>query len=206
MFKKFIQPFIKGLGVLIPLILIVYILYWLISGMETMLKGLLTKTLPYGYYFPGLGIAIIFVAVFVVGLLMYPWMTRKMIQSIETLIRRLPVVGTVYSSIHDVVDLFDGGIKENLGRPVLVEFPQLEMKAIGFLMQNEMGPLGQTVVEDHMVVYLQMSYQIGGYALIVPKNRIQLLDISVEKALQWVLTAGLASSIGADPDREQTEN
>lgn len=137
---------------------------------------------------------------------MYPWVTRKMIQSIETLIRRLPVVGTVYSSIHDVVDLFDGGIKEKLCRPVLVEFPQLEMKAIGFVMQKEMGPLGQVVGKNQVVVYMQMSYQIGGYALIVPKARIHFLDMSVEKALQWVLTAGISSSYGTHPNQEHAES
>jgi uncharacterized membrane protein len=196
MSKQVFRPFFKGLGVLVPVFLVVYILYLSIFGMETMLKKALTSILPYGWYLPGLGIAVVVVALYLVGLLMYPWVTRKMIQSIEKLFRRLPVVGTIYSSVHDVVDLFDGGIKEKLGRPVLVDFPGFELKTLGFLMRKSTSELSQTQVveEDTVVVYLQMSYQLGGYAIIVPKDRIHPLDMSVEQALQWVLTAGISLS------------
>jgi len=199
MSKQIFRPFFKGLGVLVPVFLVVYILYWSIYGMEMVLKKVLISILPYGWYLPGLGIGMVIVAVFLVGLLMYPWVTRKMIQSIEKLFRKVPVVGTIYSSIHDVMDLFDGGIKEKLGRPVLVDLPRLETKTIGFLMREGTTGLGEAVAEDSVVVYLQMSYQLGGYSLIVPRDRVQRVDMSVEKALQWVLTAGVSASRDAKP-------
>jgi uncharacterized membrane protein len=197
------RPFLKGLDVVIPIVLIVYILYWLVAGLEAMVKCVFEVFLPRDYYFPGLGTAAVVVVVFLVGLLMYPWATRRVIQAMEALFRRLPVVGTVYSTIHDVMDLFDGGIKRKLGRPVLVDIPHLEMKAVGFLMQQDISDLqGQSPDEDVVVVYLQMSYQLGGYALIIPKDRVQPLEMSVESALQWVLTAGISCDTGHGRNRD----
>jgi uncharacterized membrane protein len=168
--------------------------------MERALKEVLVRILPNGWYLPGLGIAMVVVTVFLVGLLMYPWITRKFIQSIETGFRKLPVVGALYSSIHDVLGLFEGGIKEKLGQPVLVDIPQADMKTLGFLMREDTVGLPQNAVGDgSVVVYLQMSYQLGGYAVIVPRDRVRPVDLSVEKALQWVLTAGVSASGGAEP-------
>ena len=45
---------------------------------------------------------------------------------------------------------------------------------------------------DRVIVYLQMSYQLGGYCLIVPSDHIRTLDMSVEDGLRWVLTAGVS--------------
>ncbi len=45
-----------------------------------------------------------------------------------------------------------------------------------------------------LAVYLQMSYLLGGYSLIVPRDRVERLDMSVENALQWGLTAGVSVS------------
>ncbi|MFO7783431.1 MAG: DUF502 domain-containing protein [Thermodesulfobacteriota bacterium] len=201
--KQFFRPFFKGLGVVIPFVFVVYMVYWVLFGLEAVLKDLLTAVLPQGTYLPGLGIAIVFIGVFLVGLLMYPWITRKVIQAIEAVFRKLPVVGSVYASIHDVLDLFDGGIKQKLGQPVLVDFPQNDFKTLGFLMREDTTGLPEPMREEgSVVVYLQMSYQVGGYALIIPRDRIHPIDMSVEKALQWVLTAGLSFSETHTPSEE----
>jgi uncharacterized membrane protein len=74
---------------------------------------------------------------------------KKTLSSFETIFRKLPVVGALYSSIHDVLDLFEGGIKEKLGRSVLVDIPQADMKTLGFLMrENTVGlPRGVLTVK-----------------------------------------------------------
>jgi uncharacterized membrane protein len=180
---------------MVPAFIVVYLLYWAIYGTEMMMKKLLVEVLPFGWYSPGLGIVVVLVGLYLIGLLMYPWITRRAIESIEKIFRRLPIVGTIYSSVHDMVDLFDDGMKEKLGRPVLVDLSSSGMKTVGFLMRESTTGLPlETGDEDAVVVYLQMSYQIGGYALIVPKDRVQRLDMSVETAMQWVFTAGVSVS------------
>ncbi len=45
--------------------------------------------------------------------------------------------------------------------------------------------------ESLVAVYLPMSYQIGGYTLYLPRDRIQPTDLTVEAAMRIVLTGGL---------------
>lgn len=47
--------------------------------------------------------------------------------------------------------------------------------------------------DDRVVVYLPMSYQMGGYMAIVPANKIRPIDMSTEEAMPFVLTAGLST-------------
>jgi uncharacterized membrane protein len=196
MTKLIVRPIFKGLGVLVPIALVVYLTYWLLMGTETIVKGVLTTFLPQGFYVPGFGIAVLLRAALVVGLLMYPWMTRKLIHGPEGSIRNVPFLGTVYSSLHDVMGLFDGGIKDKLGQPVLVKLPQTDFETIGFLMSKDTSRLPSGPRRNDAVVYLQTSCQLGGYYFIVPGDQTRPLDMSVEDGLRWVLTAGVSGFEG----------
>lgn len=50
---------------------------------------------------------------------------------------------------------------------------------------------------DQVAVYLPLSYQIGGYTLLVPRSAVKPVDMSLEDAMRFTLTAGLSSKIHA---------
>ena len=190
-----IRTFFKGLSLLTPICLVIYIVYWLIIGTERAAKSVLTMVLPAGFYLPGLGIIALFLGIFFIGLLMYPWVTRKLLQKFDGLLRKFPFVGTVYSSIRDLMDMVGGDMKEKLGQPVMVRIAENGMEILGFLTREESRSLPEGFSrEDHVVVYFQMSYQIGGYCCVVPQDLVRPVDMNVEQGLQWVLTAGVSDS------------
>jgi uncharacterized membrane protein len=47
--------------------------------------------------------------------------------------------------------------------------------------------------EDELLVYLPMSYQIGGYMIVVPRSMVEPVNLSVEDASRLVLTAGMSA-------------
>ncbi len=47
--------------------------------------------------------------------------------------------------------------------------------------------------EDKVAVYLPLSYQLGGYTVYLSKDRVKVIDMSVEDAMRRVLTAGLST-------------
>jgi uncharacterized membrane protein len=49
-----------------------------------------------------------------------------------------------------------------------------------------------TGTSDMIVVYLPMSYQIGGYMALVPRSAVELIDMSIEDATRLVFTAGMS--------------
>lgn len=187
------RTFLQGLAVVLPIAAAAYLVYWLAGDAESLIKGLLLQVLPQRFYVPGLGLLLVVAGIFGVGLLMYPWLTRKVLDSADALIRRIPLVNLVYNPIRDLMDMVGGDMTDKLGQVVIVTLPGTDWETIGFVMQNDAAQLpGGFAGDDRVVVYLQMSYQIGGYCFVVPRENVRHSDMSVQQAMRWVLMAGVS--------------
>ncbi len=187
-----VKVFLKGFSVVFPVIITVYVLYILVNFVETLAQKILSS-LSLNLYFPGLGALLAFSSIFVIGLLMYPWLTRTILSSVENGLRKIPIFKSVYSPIKDMMSIMSGDIGEKLGKPVFVKIPNSEFEALGFVTQDESNN-PYTDVKDTILVYIQMSYQIGGFTFLVPKDQVRETTMSVEEGIRWSLTAGLSKS------------
>jgi len=202
------RTFLKGLAVVFPVAAAAYLIYWMTIGAERLIKSLLLQVLPEQFYVPGLGLVLVVAGIFGIGLLMYPWLTRIFLQGADRLLRRVPLVNMIYSPIRDLMEMFGGDVTQKLGQVVMVTVPGTGLETIGFVMQEETAHLPDGFAKDgHVVVYLQMSYQVGGYCFVVPRDNIRPVDMTVQQALRWVLMAGVstpgqrkAKSIEKPPD------
>ena len=180
----------KGLFTILPIVLTVYFIYWLGVTTESLRSGLLKVWLPAEIYVPGMGLVAGFVVLIVVGLLVNAYVVRRVITFSESLILRIPVVKTVYSAVRDLTGLMKVGEKGGeLQRVVMVQFGP--GKVIGFVTQENATLPGLGTDEELVAVYMPMSYQIGGYTLYLPRDRIEPTDLTVEAAMRIVLTGGI---------------
>ncbi len=180
----------KGLFTILPIVLTVYFIYWLGVTTESLLSGLLKVWLPAEIYVPGMGLVAGFVVLIVVGLLVNAYVVRRVITFSESLILRIPVVKTVYSAVRDLTGLMKVGEKGGeLQRVVMVQFGP--GKVIGFVTQENATLPGLGTDDELVAVYMPMSYQIGGYTLYLPRDRIEPTDLTVEAAMRIVLTGGI---------------
>ena len=75
---------------------------------------------------------------------------------------------------------------------VSVQLPGIDMRLLGFLTRSDFSDMAKGVGnEDEMAVYLPMSYQVGGYTVLIPRKRVTPVPMSREEAMRFVLTAGL---------------
>jgi uncharacterized membrane protein len=131
-----------------------------------------------------------FLVLFIVGLLVNAYVVRRVFGFGESLLLRIPVVKTVFAAIRDLTGLMRGGdTGRELERVVLVSVGP--GKVLGFVTQENATIPGVDTDEPLVAVYLPMSYQIGGYTLYLPRDRIEPTDLSVEAAMRIVLTGGL---------------
>ena len=72
--KKIMRKLLAGLATILPLVITVYLLYWLTTSAESLLGSLIKLVLPKGWYLPGMGIAAGLLLIFLIGLLMQAWM------------------------------------------------------------------------------------------------------------------------------------
>lgn len=181
---------LKGLLTILPIGLTLYFVYWLGVTTESLLSGPLKLVLPTGFYRPGMGLIAGFIVLFAVGLLVNAYVVRRVLGFGESLVLRVPVVKTVYAALRDLTGLMKGGEGgRELERVVLVRFGSA--RVLGFVTQENATIPGIGSDASLVAVYLPMSYQIGGYTLYLPRERIEQTDLTVEAAMRIVLTGGL---------------
>ena len=189
MFKSISKTLLTGFITILPVVLTVYLLYWLAVSSENMMRVTLEWVMPQATYFPGLGMIAGLAVMFVVGLLMKAILIRKVFDFGVQILYRLPFFKTVYRAIRDFFDFFSPK-KEGLGQVVTVTYNGLEM--IGFITQTDEQRLPESFRgQDKVLVYLPMSYMIGGFTLFIPRRDVRPLNMSMDEAMRFILTAGI---------------
>lgn len=188
--KHLSSTLLKGLLTILPISLTVYFAYWLGVTTESLLSTPLKWLVSETYYWPGMGLIAGVLVLLAVGLLVNAYLVRRFIEFGERLLLRVPVLKTVYGAIRDLTSLVRvGDSGGELQRVVLVDVGP--GRVIGFVTQESASLPGMAADPSLVAVYLPMSYQIGGYTLYLPRDRLQPTDLSVEQAMRIVLTGGL---------------
>lgn len=189
MFKSISKILLTGFITLLPVILTVYLLYWLAVSSENVMGTALRWVLPNATYFPGLGMIAGLVVVFVVGLLMKAILIRQIFTFGERILYQLPLIKTVYRAMRDLFDFFTPK-EEGLGEVVAVTYNGTEM--IGFITQTDEKKLPESFRgQDKVLVYLPMSYMIGGFTVFISREHVRPVKMSMEEAMRFALTAGI---------------
>ncbi len=185
--------FLKGLAVVIPAILTLAILWWMAMGAEQMLGGLMLRILPDGWYVPGMGVASAVAITILIGLLTHIILFQKLFAFGDEILIRLPLVKTIYSALKDFIGYFSPDSSKAMSKVVLVKLPGQGFEQLGFVTREDFRqlPLDLTI-EEPVAVYLPMSYQIGGYTLILPRSSLTPVDMSFEDAMKLVLTGAVS--------------
>ena len=189
MFKYISKTLLTGFITLLPMVLTIYLLYWLGISSEEVLGNLLRYVLPKSIYYPGLGMFAGLMVVFIVGLMMNAYLVRKLFSLGEEILYRLPLIKSVYRAFRDFFDFFSPN-KEGLGQVVAVTLNGMEL--VGFVTQEDPQRLPPSFRDrDSVLVYLPMSYMVGGYTILVPRSELRPLQMSRDEAMRFVLTAGI---------------
>ena len=75
----------------------------------------------------------------------------------------------------------------------MVEIGETGIECMGFITRDDFRDLPPGVgSEDRVAVYLPMSYQIGGHTVMVPRCRVRVVDMALDQAMRFALTAGMS--------------
>lgn len=182
------QLFFKGLIVVLPVTLTIYLLVWISSKAEGVFGNNLKAALG-DHYIPGLGIGVAFFFLVIVGFLVNNYLTGKLINFFISKFERVPFIKAIYSPLRDLMSLFAGGGSNDMKKVVLVDFEKLGFQAIGLVTREEFGDLPPGSIEESKIaVYMPMSYMMGGFTMIVSRSQVKELDIPVEKAIKLAIT------------------
>ncbi len=189
--KAILKSFINGLLTIVPIILVIYILVRVFNFLDSILGNVLKPYMKQDYI-PGIGILATLVLITLLGWLSTRFFTGKIINLIDRLLERIPLVKTLYTVIKDTFQSFLGE-KKSFSKVALVTMPGTSMKVIGFVTSEEVEGIIHSL-KDHVAVYIPQTFQVAGFTFLIPKEEIEWLDIKPEEAMEFVLSGGVSSS------------
>ena len=193
--SRLIAYFLRGLITFLPAALTVYALYLLVVWTESLALRLLRPFIG-DFYLPGLGIVLMALAIFGLGVLVSQPVFARLLSLVELPFNNLPVVKSIYSSLKNFADYFAPREKDQQQQQVvLLRAPGQGMSIVGLVTRQRFqglpGALGEL---DQVAVYLPMGYMIGGYTVFVPRDWVTPIDLSVEEAMRSSLIAWMSSN------------
>ncbi len=189
--RAILNYFIKGLLVVVPITLSIFIVVWSVTTVDSWLNlnHLLGIDPASGESInvPGLGLVLVLAFILVAGIFVTNFVTEPMYHWFTRLLNKLPLINFIFTSIKDLTEAFVGDEKK-FNHPVLVE-AEGGLKRIGFLTQSELGKLG---LENEVIVYFPFSYSFAGQVYVVHKDKIKPLQMSAADAMKLVVSGGVS--------------
>ena len=201
--------FLTGLLVLVPLAITLWVLGLIIGTMDQTLLLLPESWQPerlLGFHLPGIGALLTLAFVFIIGLAAQNFIGQKLVSGWNWVMRHLPVVGPVYTSVKQVSDTLLSSSGNAFRKALLIEYPRRGCYTIAFLTGIPGGDVINHLKEDHVSVYVPTTPNpTSGFFLMVPKSEVIELDMTVDAALKYIVSMGVvAPSAPPAPVRRTT--
>ncbi|HTD97772.1 MAG TPA: DUF502 domain-containing protein [Mucilaginibacter sp.] len=187
----FLNYFIKGLIVVVPIGAAIFLIYWAVSSLDNALNLsdiLWTDSKGKPIHIPGLGILNVVVIILIVGILVTNVVTDPIKRWLNRWVNRLPIFKFLYSSIKDLTEAFVGDEKK-FNEPVIVEVNEFGLKKIGFMVQKDMSKLN---LPGEVAVYFPLSYSFAGQVVIISADKVKPIDKSAAQVMKFVISGGVS--------------
>ena len=189
--------FITGLLILVPLAITAWVLNLVISTMDQSLLFVPERWQPralFGFDIPGLGTILTVLIVFVTGLLTSNLVGNYVVRVWEQVVRRIPIVNSLYSSVKQVSDTLFSSSGNAFRKAVLVPYPHPNSWTIAFLTGVPGGDVKNHLWGDYVSIYVPTTPNpTSGFFLMMARADIIELDMSVDAALKYVVSMGVVA-------------
>jgi len=187
--------FVAGLLVIVPVAITIAVLQWIIGTLDQTLLILPESWRPdrlIGVHIPGFGVLLTLAILLVVGAVVSNFLGKKLVTWGDTLVSRIPVVRSIYSSVKQVSDTLFSPSGNAFRTAVLVQWPRPEVWTIGFVTGTPGGDVTNYLVGDYLSVYVPTTPNpTGGYFVMLRKSDCVELKMSVDEALKYVISMGV---------------
>lgn len=189
--------FITGLLILVPLAITLWVLNLIIGTMDQSLLLLPAQWRPealFGFYIPGLGTILTLLIVLLTGLATRNFVGTQVVYLWESLLIRIPVVKSIYSSVKQVSDTLFSSSGNAFRKAMLVQYPREGSWTIAFLTGVPGGDVKNHLQGDYISVYVPTTPNpTSGFFLMMPRADAIELDMSVDAALKYIVSMGVVA-------------
>jgi len=174
--KKIINYFLQGLLYIVPISVTFYVVYWTFQKIDGILP----------FQFPGLGLIVIIVLITFIGFAGSVIITSPINSFFQRLLKKAPLLMTIYSSMKDLMSTFVGK-KKGFNQAVLIKlYENSTIERIGFITNENLGIKGGKIL-----VYLPHSYAFSGQLFVVEKSYITPIEKPSSEIMKLIVSGGV---------------
>ena len=177
--KKFINYFLQGLLYIVPISVTLYVIYWVFTKIDGILP----------FQFPGLGLIVIIALITFIGFAGSTIITSPINSFFQRLLKKAPLLQTIYSSMKDLMRTFVGK-KKGFNQAVLIKlYENSTIERLGFITNENLSSLG--IKGGKILVYLPHSYAFSGQLFVVEKSYITPIDKPSSEIMKLIVSGGV---------------
>ncbi len=189
--------FITGLLIWVPLVITVWVLSLIVNTLDQSLQLLPEAVHPknlFGFAIPGVGALLTLAMILFTGLLAANFIGQKLVGWWDKLLSRIPVVNSVYKAVKQVSDTLFAPNGNAFRKALLVQYPRQGAWTIAFLTGIPGGDIRNHLRGDYVSVYVPTTPNpTSGFFLMMPRNDVVELDMTVDEALKYIISMGVVA-------------
>jgi uncharacterized membrane protein len=199
--------FLTGLIVAGPVTVTLWLIWWFVTWVDNLVRPFIPGAYrPETYlpvHIPGLGLIIALFALTVLGFLTANLVGSRLVSFGESLLHRMPVVRPIYRTVKQIFETVFSSTGSSFRRVGLVEFPSPGMWSLVFLTQDPSPDIAKHLPgKEHVSAFLPCTPNpTTGFFFYVPRGDVVDLDITVEEAMQLIMSAGIIQPGGSDAQK-----
>ena len=184
-----------GLLVIVPGVITAWVLTWIVSTLDqtlTILPGAWHPDRLLGFHIPGFGVLLTLAILLIVGAFASNFAGRKLVSLGDSLVTRIPVVRSIYSSVKQVSDTLFSESGNAFRTAVLVQWPRDGVWTVAFITGNPAGEVASYLRDEFVSVFVPTTPNpTGGYFVLMRKSDCVELEMSVDAALKYIVSMGV---------------
>ncbi len=142
---------------------------------------------------PGLEILLSVIFITIIGGLSLSFIGRKILQLVNDLFKKIPILRTIYSAIGQMTETFAPKAKSKKS-VVLIEYPRKGSWAVGFVTKENKGEISKKTNKNLVNVFVPTTPNpTSGFLLMFPKDEVIYLNMSFEEASKFIVSAGTSN-------------
>ncbi|MBZ0069187.1 MAG: DUF502 domain-containing protein, partial [Thiobacillus sp.] len=146
-----------------------------------------------GVRIPGLGVILTLLVIVLTGMFGANFFGQKIIDFWERQLTRIPVVKSIYGSVKQVSDTLLSGNGHAFRKVLLVRYPHPQAWSMAF-QTNMPDEVVHTLSDEYVAVFIPTAPSpVNGFYFFVKKSEVIELNVSVDRALKYIVSMGVAS-------------
>jgi len=195
----FRRYFVAGLLVWIPLGITLWVLKVTVELMDEsllLLPQAWHTDAVFGFHVPGLGIVLTLAIVLTTGAFAANFFGRKLLAYGDSVLGRIPIVRSIYGGVKQISDTLFSPEGKAFRRAVLVRYPHAGAWTVALVTGSPEHEVAGILGRDQISVFVPTTPNItAGFFLIVPRSETIELDMTVDAALKYIISMGVAEPL-----------